>query len=579
MGESKNIIVAIALSLLFMFGYNEFYLGPKLEKERLAYEEQQKALEGSQIPGKAPTDPAKVIPGQKPASSVETGGQISLADALSETTRLKISTPELIGSLSLRGAIIDDLQLVNHKVEKDSEDLIRLLTPMGIRGEKAYYTRFGWVDSNLNSLVPENALWTSNSTELTPTSPVTLSYVNAEGIEFIQTISVDDKFMFTVEQTINNNSTADVAASAYGLVERQGPIETDGMFILHEGLIAGLSDEANKTLIELDYEDAATDPINQETTGGWLGITDKYWMTVLVPDQKTVLPRAAMSQMGAAYGAEYFNYVETVKANESATVTNRFYAGAKDVPTIRQYQEDLGVEIFIDSVDWGWFHFITYPFYVALHFLFGLVGNFGVAIILFTIVIKLALFPLANKQYVSMAHMKKVQPQIKKMQERYKDDRAKLQQEMMALYKKEKINPMAGCLPIFIQIPIFFSLYKVLYVTIDMRHQPFFGWITDLSAPDPLTPLNLFGLIPWDPPSLIAVGIWPILMGVSMWAQQKMNPTTMAPEQQKIMNMLPIIFTFILANFAAGLVIYWTWNAILSVAQQYVITRREEAKG
>lgn len=573
MGDQKNLFMAMGLALVFMLLYSKFYLEPKQE----AYKAQQAALAAQKG-----DNPKVAVPAgsQRPAAQAKDLIPVtaSLGEALSKTGRVQIKTPELTGSLNLTGAIIDDLSLVNHKVTKEGDDLVRLLTPAGVRDEKAYYARFGWMDQSSKNITDELTQWTADKDTLTPDSPVTLSYT-AAGVIYKQVISVDENFMFTVQQIVENRSDAPVSAAPYGYVLRQGPVKTEKMFILHEGPIAGLSEDGNIQLVETGYDDLLEDKIDQPTSGGWLGFTDKYWMTVLVPDQKENIPFARIRDVSGAYKADFFNSLQEVPAGSSATMTNRLYAGAKIVSALKTYEEELGIEIFSSTIDWGWFSFLTKPIFATMHWLFAAVGNFGVAIILLTVLIKLIMFPLANKQYVSMAHMKKVQPQIKRLQERYKDDRMKLQQEMMALYKKEKINPMAGCLPIFVQIPVFFALYKVLYVTIEMRHQPFFGWIQDLSAPDPLTPLNLFGLIPWDPPSMIAIGIWPILMGLSMWLQQKMNPSTMDPMQQKIMNMLPIVFTFILANFSAGLVIYWTVNSLLSVLQQWVITRREEARG
>lgn len=577
MGEQKNLILALVLMMIVMTGYQYFVLEPQQQ----AYDAEQQKLkqEEKKIPQQGTAEvPQANLPSTGPVANAST---VSMADALADTLRVQIETAELKGSLSLRGAIIDDLSLVKHREElaKDSP-MIRLLTPKGVMDAKSYYVRFGWADNNLQDLVSAETVWTADKTKLTPDSPVTLTYVSASGVTFQQKISVDQHFMFTVEQTIKNGSDATVAQSAYGKIDRQGPVETAGMFILHEGPIAAMGPKSDKKkLFEEKYEDVAEDEIQQKTDGGWMGFTDKYWMTALIPDQTAELPLAGLSKKPAGYQADYYNFVTKVPAGGESTTTNRFFAGAKVVELLNAYEEDLGIELFSKAIDWGWYEIITRPFYWAIHFLFGLTGNFGVAILLFTVLVKLALFPMANKQYISMAHMKKMQPKIKRLQERYKDDKMKLQQEMMALYKKEKINPMAGCLPVILQIPIFFSLYKVLYVTIDMRHQPFFGWIKDMSAPDPLTPVNLFGLIPWDPPSMIAIGILPILMGITMWLQQKMSTTTqMDPAQQKIMGMLPIVFTFILANFAAGLVLYWTWNSVLSILQQWVITRRVEAE-
>lgn len=590
MSEQKNLILALVLMMGVMMAYQYFILEP----EQRAYEAEQARLKaeqqatGDSVPTKAlgddslPAQPGRTQMGQTITSA---GKQVSLADALTTRNSVQIETPELTGSINLRGALLDDLSLVNHKVSMDEgSPNIRLFTPAGVvdaAGEslKPYYASFGW-RADRGVAVPNQATqWTADKATLTPDSPVTLTYTDANGVTFIQKISVDNDFMFTVDQSIQNDSGAPVDYVPMGAIFRTGPIKTDGMFILHEGPIAGLLDQGDMRLEEENYDDIASEKLRRERTQGWLGFTDKYWMSILIPDLQKTLPFTEISYnaVGAYYETTYVHNWMTVAPGAIGTTTNQLYAGAKIVETINAYEESFQIPLFYKTIDWGWFEIITRPFYWAIHYLFELTGNFGIAILLFTVIVKLALFPMANKQYISMAHMKKVQPKLKRLQERYKDDRAKLQQEMMALYKKEKVNPMAGCLPILIQIPIFFSLYKVLYVTLDMRHQPFYLWIKDLSAPDPLTPINLFGLIPWDPPGFIAIGILPILMGVTMWLQMKMNPTQMDPMQQQIMNFLPIIFTFILANFASGLVIYWTWNSILSILQQWVINRRVEA--
>ena len=394
-------------------------------------------------------------------------------------------------------------------------------------------------------------------------------------------IEVDKEFMFTVTQSVVNSTDATIQMAPYGLISRRGEPKTAGLYILHEGPLGVF----NGTLEEKNYDDLEDDG-NFETssTGGWMGITDKYWMTTLIPAQDAELSRARFVRRAnggdVSYRVDYVENWQTLAAGGTLESTSHFYAGAKIVGTIDHYQEKYGIALFDRTIDWGWFYWLTRPIFKGLHMLFNITGNYGIAILLMTVILKVVLFPLANKSYVSMSHMKQAQPKIKKLQERYKDDRQKLQQEMMALYKKEKINPMAGCLPILVQIPIFFALYKVLYVTIEMRHQPFFGWIQDLSAPDPLTPITLFGALDWNPPAFLAIGILPILMGISMFLQQKLNPQSAAmdPTQQKIMSFLPLVFTFIMAPFSAGLVLYWTWNNTLSIAQQWVIMRREEAR-
>ncbi len=587
MGEQKNLMLALGLSMLVMFGFNEFYFAPKLEeaqRQQATYQAAQEAaapVTTGTVPTSAPmmsSDGAMPMPATDAAPAPTLGAAVSILDldqALDNRSGVRINTPELHGSINLTGARLDDLTLVKHKTSMDKDaDEVRILAPEGTEG--GYFARFGWQGQNLN--VPgDDAVWTADKNTLTPHSPVTLTWDNGAGLLFKQVIDVDADFMFSVTQSVTNNSDASVALAPFGIVKRDGTPKTEGLYILHEGPIGVLGGE----LVEVTYSDLEDETFTTASEGGWLGITDKYWMTVMIPDVDENLSAARFlrrNDNGISHQVDYITSWKNLAAGKTIATENHLYAGAKIVNTIDRYEQEYHIPLFDRTIDWGWFYWITRPIFKGLDFLFGLVGNFGVAILLLTVAIKGLLFPLANKSYVSMSHMKKVQPKIKAMQERYKDDKPKLQKEMMALYQKEKINPLAGCLPIFVQIPIFFSLYKVLMVTIEMRHQPFFGWIQDLSAKDPVTPLNLFGLIPWDPPSMIAIGIWPILMGVTMWMQQQLNPQTMEPAQQKIMSMLPIVFTFVLANFAAGLVIYWTWNSILSVAQQWYIMRREDAR-
>lgn len=574
MGDNKNLVLFGVIALAILLGYQQFYAGPKMEAAR-QYEEQlvqERAIEEALAP-------KEVAPIDDTGSNLATQ---NTTEAVEDAGSVRIETPELSGSLSLRGARFDDLLLVNHKtsMEEDAKD-VRLLKPQG-RAD-AYSVRYGWAASSQNpDAVPTaNSIWSADSDLLTPTSPVTLSWDNGDGLRFLMKIEVDEEFLFTVTQSVVNSTDMTMQIAPFGRISRHGEPKTDGLYILHEGPLGVF----NGTLEEMSYSDLEDDGnFETGTTGGWMGITDKFWMTTLIPDQNAELSRARFVRRATAtnvtYLVDYVQNWQSLQAGGSIETTSRFYAGAKIVGTIDKYQEKYDIALFDRTIDWGWFYWLTRPIFKGLHYLFGLTGNYGVAILLMTVVLKIILFPLANKSYVSMSHMKDAQPKIKKLQERYKDDRQKLQQEMMALYQKEKINPMAGCLPILIQIPIFFALYKVLYVTIEMRHQPFFGWLKDLSAPDPMTPLTLFGALDWNPPAFLAVGILPILMGISMWLQQKLNPQSAAmdPTQQKIMSFLPIIFTFIMAPFSAGLVLYWTWNNILSIGQQWVIMRREHAR-
>ncbi len=571
MGDTKNIVLFAAISIAVFFGYNALFISPQQEAlQRQAAEQAAARVEDPIAPREvAPVDVDSAEGGTKPMAGADN----------SDVGHVKIITPELTGSLSLRGARFDDLLLVKHKVsmEEGAAD-VRLLNDAN--SEDAYYARFGWAASRQeNDFVPGPlSAWTADNDTLTPDQPVTLAWDNGDGVRFLMKIEVDDQFMFTVTQTVINSTDEMLQMAPYGMISRRGEPKTAGLYILHEGPL-GVFDGK---LEEVSYKDLKEEDGDFEasgTTGGWMGITDKYWMATLIPDQKAELSRARMRHANGGYRVDYVETWQQVDAGASLESTSHFYAGAKIVSTIDDYAKKYDIALFDRAIDWGNLWFFTKPIFAGLHWLFNVTGNYGIAILAMTVILKLILFPLANKSYRSMSHMKDAQPKIKAMQERYKDDKQRLQQEMMALYKKEKINPMAGCLPMIPQIFIFFALYKTLYVTIEMRHQPFFGWITDLSAKDTLTPVNLFGLIPWDPPAMIAIGVLPILMGITMWLQQKLNPqTSMDPTQQKVMSFLPIIFTFIMAGFSSGLVLYWTWNNLLSVLQQSVIMKREHAR-
>lgn len=573
MGDNKNFILFAVLSLGILLGYQTFYLGPK-DAERLRYEQQQRQLQQDTI------QPLDVAPASQSQAPEATPSEIPSSPAYIDAGRVTIDTPELTGSISLRGARIDDLLLKNHKVtSEEGSPEVRLLTEF--TEARAYFASFGWTARGKGEgFVPDaGTAWTTDSNALTPNSPVTLSWTNAEDVTFQMRISIDDQFMFDIEQLVQNNSGDLIQIAPYGNISRNGKPDTQSLYILHEGAIGVFDGE----LQEIDYDDLEDDGDFQSGAAqAWLGITDKFWMTVLIPDRNAPLSQSQITRRttnGEVYRVNYVQNWNPVAAGGVHSSTSRLFAGAKIVGTIEQYAETLQMDKFDLTIDWGWFWFLTKPIFATVHYLYEATGNFGVAILVMTVILKLFLFPLANKSYVSMAHMKRAQPKIKALQERYGDDKAKMQQEMMALYKSEKINPMAGCLPLIPQMFIFFALYKVLYVTIEMRHQPFVGWIKDLSVADPLTPVNLFGLLPFDPPGIIAVGVLPILMGISMWLQQKMTPNTaMDPTQQKIMSFLPFIFTFVMAQFSAGLVLYWTWNNVLTIGQQWLIMRRENAR-
>ncbi|NVK36235.1 MAG: membrane protein insertase YidC [Rhodobacteraceae bacterium] len=575
--ENRNTILAIVLSLAVLLGWQYFVAQPQLEQQQAELQAQQEAkaqAEASSAP--TPTASANTT---APASN---GAAVNLTreQALANSGRVTIDTPSLEGSLNLTGARLDDLRLKDyHETVDKSSPTIVLLSPKS--GPGAYYADYGWVadpGSSLSLPTPDTVWSLDSGGDLTPASPVTLSYDNGEGLVFKRTFSVDANYMFTVEQSVENNTDTDLTLYPYGLIARQGEPKTAGFYILHEGLLGVFGEEG---LMEVDYSDLKEDgPVRPaEVNQGWLGITDKYWATTLIPTPgSSFQPGFSYSAGSQNYQADFLGEGVTVSAGGTSNTSSHLFAGAKEKRLLDSYEDTIGVSKFNLLIDWGWFYFLTKPMFTAIDWLYHQVGNFGVAILLVTVAVKLVFFPLANKSYVSMSKMKLVQPQMAEIRERNPNDRQKQQQELMELYKKEKINPLAGCLPVVIQIPVFFSLYKVLFVTIEMRHAPFFGWIQDLSAPDPTTIFNLFGLIPWDPPQLLMLGVWPLIMGLTMFLQMKMNPAPPDPTQQMIFTWMPVVFTFMLASFPAGLVIYWAWNNSLSITQQYVIMRRQGVK-
>ena len=596
MTDNKNTILAIALSALVLIAW-QFFIGmpqQKARQQQAAQQQQQEALKqqqtapaGQSAPAPSSAVPSNVpqVPGQAvaPAAPQETRAQ-----ALAKSPRIAIATGSLSGSIALRGARIDDLSLnkFHETVDKTSPPIV-LLSPSG--SPDPFYAEFGWTGAAKSDqkLPNGDTVWKQvGSGDLSVGHPVTLAYDNGQGLEFRRTISVDDKYLFTIKEDVVNKSANPVSLFPYGLISRHGTPHTAGYYILHEGLIGYLGDKA---LQEYTYKKIADEkkPVDYDVTNGWLGITDKYWAATLLPDPKAHLKaRFSTGKVGAkeTYQADYLLNARTVAPGASDSVTTHLFAGAKEVNLLKAYEGRYNFNHFDLLIDWGWFYFITKPMFTVIDWIYRLVGNFGIAILIVTVLIKAAFFPLANKSYASMAKMKAVQPQMAALKERFPDDKAKQQQELMALYKKEKINPIAGCLPIAIQIPVFFSLYKVLFVTIEMRHAPFFGWIHDLSAPDPTNVFTLFGLIAWDPTALpmvghfLHLGLWPLIMGVTMWAQMKLNPTPPDATQAMIFNWMPVIFTFMLGSFPAGLVIYWAWNNTLSVTQQSIIMRKHGAK-
>ena len=594
MTDNKNTILAIALSALVLIAWQFFFAMPqekarqeKLQAEQLT-QKQQTPAQPSQ-PGQPVPIPAQPGLPQAPGQTAQTPADIAAnrGAALAKSPRVPIATDSLQGSIALKGGRIDDLALVKFRETVDPKSPpIVLLSPSG--SPDPFYAEFGWTNAaGANVKVPAaDTVWTqASSGALRIDHPVMLTYDNGEGLEFRRTIAIDDKYLFTIKDEVANKSEKPVSLFPFALISRHGTPKTLGYYILHEGLIGKFGDEGSKEVTYKTIEDKKINTFN--ATNAWLGITDKYWAAVLLPKTDAhVIANFRADKLGTleTYQTDYLLDARTIAPGATATADARLFAGAKEVRVINDYEKKLELNHFDLLIDWGWFYFITKPLFFVIDYIYRLVGNFGVAILLVTVLIKAAFFPLANKSYASMAKMKAVQPQMAALKARYPDDKAKQQQELMALYKKEKINPLAGCLPIAIQIPVFFSLYKVLFVTIEMRHAPFFGWIHDLSAPDPTNLFTLFGLIPFDPTVLpvigpfLHLGAWAIIMGITMWAQMKLNPTPPDPTQAMIFNWMPLIFTFMLATFPAGLVIYWAWNNSLSVLQQSVIMRKHGAK-
>jgi YidC/Oxa1 family membrane protein insertase len=584
--NNRNFILAIVLSMAVLFVWQFFFVPTHPPQPAGAPTASQQTPQTPAAPGAAnPAGGETPAAGTAPsAAAVEAPAETREA-ALAGAPRVAIDTPSLKGSINLKGGSIDDLVLKKYRETVDPNSVnVVLLSPAA--APNAYYTEHGYVaEAGKETDVPgAGTLWKAVSAgPLTPQAPVTLSYDNGKGLTFTRTIAVDDNYMFTVSDAVANSGMGAVTLHPYGLVSRRGLPHTQAYYILHEGLIGVVEDGS---LEEVTFKKALDrPPATFKSTSGWLGITDKYWAAVLVPEQGKAFEARFQGTPGEPgrerFQTDYLMAPLTVAPGGKAETKDLMFAGAKEVHLVDNYAKAYAIPKFDLLIDWGWFYFLTKPMFYALDFFYKLVGNFGLAILIVTLTIKLVLFPLANKSYVSMSKMKKLGPEMQRIKERYDDDRMRQQQAMMELYKKEKVNPASGCLPILVQIPVFFALYKVLFVTIEMRQAPFFGWIKDLSAPDPTSVFNLFGLLPFDPAQVpvvghfLMLGAWPLIMGVTMWVQMKLNPAPPDPVQQKVFAWMPVFFTFLLAGFPAGLVIYWAWNNSLSVLQQSVIMSRQ----
>jgi YidC/Oxa1 family membrane protein insertase len=555
--DTRNVIAAISLSAAVIILYSLFFQpDPATIKKNIA--EQNKIENNEDTPS---------------LDKNENFSKLSRADALKENDRIQFENGSVVGSISLKGAAIDDLTFKEYNVELNKNEKITLLSPRNV--EDGYLIESGFVSTNKNIDIPDaSTVWeVSGNNKLTNNNPVKLTWSNTQGITFEKHISLDDQFLFTVKEKIINSSDKSYNFYSYGQIIRNELPEISGFYILHEGFLSVLDDE----LIEEDYDDIQDKKFTQIAQDGFVAISDKFWVTSVIP------PKGKEFKTTFDYKNKFrANYISTkgieVKANSSIEEKIQIIVAAKRVNVIDGYAENLDINKFDLAIDWGFMYFITKPLFFVLDYFFKLLGNYGLAIIAVTVCIRLAFFPLANFSFKSMGKMKLLAPEMARLKELHKDDKMKLQQAMMALYKKEKVNPMSGCLPILVQIPVFFALYKVLFVTIEMRHMPFYGWIHDLSDRDPTSLFNVFGLLPWDPPSFLLIGAWPIIMGITMWIQQKLNPTPPDPIQAKIFMFFPVFLTVILAPFPAGLVIYWSFNNIFTMIQQYIVQRKMTIK-
>ena len=562
--DLKNVIMAMALSMLIIFGWQYYYAGPQAKKVQELATQQKAQVELSQ------SQPAAVA------------APVDRATALAAAPRVAIKTSEFEGSINLKGAELDDLHLLKYRETADANSPpVTLLSPDGTNN--AYFVEQGFVPvkGETAKLPDSSTVWQAPAdAQLTTEKPVTLTWDNGAGLKFERTISISDDYLFNVSQKVTNSGTSAVSLIPYARVQRQDMPNIAGYWVFFEGLLG----VQNDGLEEHKYSDLKKDPakpVTIDSTGGWLGFTDKYWSTILIPDKTEKISanyRYVAAGSRDAWQADYLASEPLVVApGASANYDDKIFSGAKIVSTINSIYGKYGFDHFDLMIDWGWFRPLTKGMFYLLSFVHGIVGNFGIAILLVTVLVKAAVFPLASRSYASMSKMKKLKPQMDAIKAKYPDDRAKVQQETMELYKQQKVSPLAGCLPMFVQIPVFFSLYKVILTTIELRHAPFFGWIHDLSAPDPTSLFNLFGLIPWTPPHALMIGFWPLIMGVTMWVQMRLNPEPTDPVQAQMFNWMPVMFTFMLGGFPAGLVIYWCWSNTLSVIQQSYIMKKNGA--
>lgn len=558
-GETRNLVLAVLISMGILAAWHYFYERPKIEahQQLLRLQQAEAAREVAESPA-VTTAPKPQLP-------------LKREEVLEQGARLKIRSDTLHGSIALTGARLDDLTLAGYRetTAKDAPEVV-LFSPSGTK--KVYFAEFGWLAAGGGVTPPShNSVWKADRNELTPGAPVTLSWQSPEGVRFLITLSLDAHYLFTIERKVVNASGTSISLSPYALLSRARP-EAEHFFILHEGPIAVVDGQ----LKEAAYHELKEDGQHQVEGAGWAGITDKYWLAAMIPNQSARMQLKATyyaDQQGDRYQVDYTEKPFTVAPGATHAETAHLFAGAKKVTLLDQYQQQLGLTLFDRAIDFGWFYFLTKPMSQALNWLYSHIGNFGLALMALTVFVKLLMFPLANKSYRAMSQMKLLHPKIMAMREKYGDDKVKLNQAVMEFYKKEKINPVSGCLPVVLQIPVFFAIYKVLFVTIEMRHAPFYGWIHDLSAPDPTNLFNLFGLIPLDMPAFLHLGVWPIIMGATMVVQQKLNPPPTDPVQAKVISLMPYFFVFLFASFPAGLVIYWSWSNLLSILQQWVIMR------
>lgn len=573
--NNKNILLATILSAVILLSWTWLYEKPRMERQ----EAQRKAA----LTQKPAAETVKTVENKGVAAIATKPQEAILAlknreDILAESknSRVSVQSDSLHGSISLKGARFDDLTLAKYFETAEKKKEVILLSPA--ESKERYFADFGWISSNAALEMPNpNTLWKADATKLTPQNPVTLSWRNKQGIDFFIKIALDENYMFNVTQGVKNNSKEEISVATYGRVNRVLNQLQQANYILHEGNIGVFQG----VLHEVDYKELSKEKRQAFTdsgdNGGWLGITDKYWLSAIIPDKSLAYGanfNNELTNQNSFYNSEFIGQEYKIAPSDVVEFNHHFFAGAKKVRLLDQYSQDYNIKLFDRAIDFGWFYFLTKPFFFIIEFLYKILGNFGLAILAMTVLVKLALFPMANKSYAAIGKVKKLQPKIEALRERFKDDKVAMNREMMELYKKEKVNPASGCLPILVQIPVFFALYKVLFVTLDMRQAPFYGWIHDLSAPDPTSIFNLFGILPFQVSKTFTIGVWPILMGITMVIQQKLSPASSDPTQAKILKWMPVVLTFVLAAFPAGLVIYWTWSNSLSILQQWLIGRK-----